>query len=112
MLDWKTYLGEVKSRISVIAKLQLDLVKGYRLISESKLQNPTLDPKTRELIALAVATRCDGYVSVHVEAAKKHVATREEFWKRLRFQLESTQGPHRQEQWMPMTISPLKGIYV
>lgn len=85
MLDWKTYLVEVKSRIVGIAKMQPDLVKGYRLISDSKPENPTLDPKTRELIALAVAitTHCDGCISVHVEAAKKHGASREEILEAL-----------------------------
>jgi len=85
MLDWKNYLSEVKSRISEIAKMQPDLIRGYRLISDSKVQNPTLDSKTRELIALAVAitTRCDGCISVHVEAAKKHGATRDEILEAL-----------------------------
>lgn len=85
MLDWKTYLAEVKSRIAGIAKLQPDIVRGYRMISDSKPENPTLDPKTRELIALAVSitTRCDGCISVHVEAAKKHGATREEIMEAL-----------------------------
>lgn len=85
MLDWKTYLSEVKSRIAGIAKMQPDLVRGYRMISDSKPENPTLDPKTRELIALAVAvtTRCDGCISVHIEAAKKHGATREEILEAL-----------------------------
>lgn len=85
MLDWKTYLSEVKSRIAGISKMQPDLVKGYALISNSKPENPVLDPKTRELIALAVAitTRCDGCISVHVEAAKKHGATREEILEAL-----------------------------
>ncbi|WP_347357705.1 carboxymuconolactone decarboxylase family protein [Bdellovibrio sp.] len=85
MLDWKTYLMEVKSRIAGIAKMQPDLIKGYRMISDSKAQSPVLDGKTRELIALAVAitTRCDGCISVHIEAAKKHGATREEILEAL-----------------------------
>src|SRR3546814_4422820 len=39
-----------------------------------------LDAKTRELIALAVAvtTRCDGCITVHVDAALKQGASREE----------------------------------
>lgn len=85
MLDWKTYLSEVKQRISGIAKMQPELVKGYQMISASKPENPVLDAKTRELIALAVAitTRCDGCVAVHVEAAKRHGATREEILEAL-----------------------------
>jgi len=38
------------------------------------------DARTHELIELAVAvtTRCDGCIAVHVKAAVKHGATREE----------------------------------
>jgi AhpD family alkylhydroperoxidase len=39
-----------------------------------------LGAKTRELIALAVAValRCDGCITVHTEAALRHGATKEE----------------------------------
>jgi AhpD family alkylhydroperoxidase len=39
-----------------------------------------LDPKTRELIAVAVAVtkQCDGCIAVHTDAAVKKGATREE----------------------------------
>lgn len=80
MLDWKNYLADVKSYIGQILKTEPDLVKGYRMIADAKASNPVLDPKTRELISLAVAvtTKCDGCIAVHVEAAKKHGATKEE----------------------------------
>lgn len=43
-------------------------------------RNKHLDPKTHELIALAVAvtTRCDGCLAVHVDAAVKYGATRKD----------------------------------
>lgn len=80
MLEWTEYLKEVKSRISQIAKINPDIVRGYSTISNAKIAEPKLDAKTRELIALAVSvtTRCDGCIAVHVEAAKKHGATQEE----------------------------------
>jgi AhpD family alkylhydroperoxidase len=39
-----------------------------------------LDPKTRELIAIAVAVtrQCDGCITIHTDAAITHGATREE----------------------------------
>lgn len=85
MLEWVQYLSEVKTRIGQIGKMNHDLVKGYVTISSSKTENPKLDPKTRELIALAVAitTRCDGCIVVHTEAAKKSGATQEEILEAL-----------------------------
>lgn len=80
MLEWTEYLKEVKNRVSQIAKINPDVVRGYSTISNAKTAEPKLDAKTRELIALAVSvtTRCDGCIAVHVEAAKKHGATQEE----------------------------------
>jgi AhpD family alkylhydroperoxidase len=85
MLEWKNYLTEVKQRIGEISKINPDLVKGYVAISNAKTEHSVLDPKTRELIALAVAitTRCDGCIVAHTEAAKKHGATKEEIMEAL-----------------------------
>lgn len=85
MLNWSEYLSEVKSRISGIAKIDPEVVRGYGTISNAKTANPKLDAKTRELIALAVAVtvRCDGCIVVHTEAAKKHGATQEEIMEAL-----------------------------
>ncbi|WP_413942891.1 carboxymuconolactone decarboxylase family protein [Bdellovibrio sp. HCB-162] len=85
MLNWTEYLSEVKSRIGAIAKMNPDIVRGYRAISDAKTPDSKLDPKTKELIALAVAVtnRCDGCIVVHVEAAKKHGATQEEIMEAL-----------------------------
>lgn len=85
MLNWSEYLGEVKSRIKEISKIDHDVVKGYATISGAKTANPKLDPKTRELIALAVAVtvRCDGCIVTHTEAAKRYGATQEEVMEAL-----------------------------
>ena len=77
----------IRSKISYRRNRENAAGSGSRLSHDldSKPENPTLDPKTRELIALAVAvtTRCDGCISVHIEAAKKHGATREEILEAL-----------------------------
>jgi len=67
-------------RIGDIAKLSPDTVKGYQTLSGAGEKTGHLDAKTRELISLAVAvtTRCDGCITVHVGQALKHGATREE----------------------------------
>ncbi|MCO7462162.1 carboxymuconolactone decarboxylase family protein [Stenotrophomonas maltophilia] len=81
MLDWNAYRKELKGRIGEIGKLSPDTVKGYATLANAGAQTNQLDAKTRELIALAVAvtTRCDGCITVHVvDAALKHGASREE----------------------------------
>jgi len=80
MLDWLQYRKELLSRIGEIGKLSPDTLKGYQALSDAGQKTGHLDAKTRELISLAVAvtTRCDGCITVHVGEALKHGATREE----------------------------------
>lgn len=80
MFDWNNYRNELKGRIGEIGKLSPDTVRGYLALSSAGTKTGHLDAKTRELIALAVAvtTRCDGCITVHVDAALKHGASREE----------------------------------
>ncbi|WP_414605780.1 carboxymuconolactone decarboxylase family protein [Stenotrophomonas pavanii] len=79
MLDWNAYRKELKGRIGEIGKLSPDTIKGYATLANAGAQTNHLDAKTRELIALAVAvtTRC-GCITVHVDAALKQGASREE----------------------------------
>lgn len=80
MLDWNAYRDQVKARIGNLAKLSPETVHGYSTLSGAAAKTGHLDAKTRELIALAVAvtTRCDGCITVHVEDALREGASREE----------------------------------
>ena len=80
MLDWEGYRKQVVSGVGSFAKLSPDTVKGYGTLSTAGKTTHQLDGKTRELIAIAVAIslRCDGCIAVHVDAARKHGATKEE----------------------------------
>jgi AhpD family alkylhydroperoxidase len=68
-----------------LAKLSPDTVKGYGTLSGAAQKTGRLDPKTRELIAVAVAItlRCDGCITVHTDAARKLGATIEEITEAL-----------------------------
>jgi len=78
MLNWVEYRKELLGRIGEIGKITPDTVKGYQTLSGAS--TGSLDAKTRELIALAVAvtTRCDGCITVHTAEAIKHGATHQE----------------------------------
>lgn len=79
-LDWTKHRETLRNTVGKFSKLQPEFMKGFSKMDAGAAEHGHLDPKTHELIALAVAvtTRCDGCLSVHVEAAAKHGATREE----------------------------------
>jgi len=79
MLDWNSYRSELRQGFGELSKLNPPTIKGYAALNEAP-PNAAVDPKTRELIALAVAVtlRCDGCITFHTEAAVKHGATRAE----------------------------------
>ncbi|QWP78998.1 carboxymuconolactone decarboxylase family protein [Lysobacter sp. K5869] len=80
MLDWTAYRTELLARIGELGSLSPDTLRGYQTLSGAAKKNGRLDLKTVELIALAVAVtaRCDGCITVHVDAALKQGASREE----------------------------------
>ena len=80
MLHWNDYQKEIQQRMAEIGRVNHEIVKGYRGLSEAGNQTNLLGAKVRELIAIAVAVtrQCDGCITVHTDAAIKQGATREE----------------------------------
>jgi AhpD family alkylhydroperoxidase len=80
MLDWNAYRKQLAVGVKEIGQLSPETLKGYRELSSAGQKETLLGAKTRELIALAVAValRCDGCITVHTEAALRHGATKEE----------------------------------
>ena len=80
MLDWHTYREQLLATIGDLAKLSPGTLRGYRELGDAGSKKNVLGGKTRELIALAVAVtrQCDGCITVHTDAARKHGATSEE----------------------------------
>ncbi len=80
MLDWDAYRKQLGKTLGGIGRVSPDILKGNEILSNAAPKPGTLDAKTRELIALAVAvtTRCDGCIAFHSEAARKAGATKEE----------------------------------
>ena len=76
LLDWNGHRDELLGVVSKYAKLQPEFMKGLMSMDTGASAMGHLDA----LIALAVAitTRCDGCLSVHVKKAASHGATREE----------------------------------
>lgn len=80
LLDWNNHRNELLGVVNKFAKLQPEFMKGLMKMDAGASAMGHLDAKTHELIALAVAitTRCDGCLAVHVKNAASHGATREE----------------------------------
>jgi len=80
MLDWNKYMQELATTVGEIGRTSPDIIRGYRMLSDAGQKTGKLDPKTRELIALAVAVtlRCDGCITTHTSAAIKNGADKEE----------------------------------
>src|SRR5258707_15596660 len=73
MIDWNEYHKEIGARLGELMKLSPDIVRGYQALSAANSKTGKLDEKTRQLISLAVAvtTRCDGWIVVHTDAGLK-----------------------------------------
>jgi len=80
MMDWNEYRKQVGAAVADMAKISPETVRGYSQLSAAAGKAGHLDAKTREMIALAVAVtrQCDGCITVHIDAAVKAGATREE----------------------------------
>lgn len=89
----------LRKRISTanagLKKTQPDTLKGFNLMHVQAMQAGALDPKTKELIAVAlsVGSRCDPCIAFHVPAALRHGATREEFMEMLAVAVMMGGGP-------------------
>ncbi|MBD0296294.1 MAG: carboxymuconolactone decarboxylase family protein [Bacteroidota bacterium] len=80
MLDWNEYQKQIAANNAQIGRINHEILKGYRGLSDAGNATNLLGGKVRELIALAVAVtrQCDGCIITHTDAAIKQGATREE----------------------------------
>jgi AhpD family alkylhydroperoxidase len=94
MEDWAGYRQQLSKTLGGIGRVSPDILKGYDIVSKAAPNPGTLDAKTRELIALAVAvtTRCDGCIAFHTEAARKAGATKEELIEALGVAIALNEG--------------------
>ena len=80
MLDWNEYQKQIAVNNAQIGRINHEILKGYRALSQAGNFTNLLGAKVRELIALAVAVtrQCDGCIVTHTDAAIKEGATKEE----------------------------------
>ena len=80
MPDWNQKIADVSACLETLSRHSPDTLRGIAMLGNAGNKTNHLDPKTRELIALAIAvtTRCDGCIALHAAEAKKLGITLEE----------------------------------
>jgi AhpD family alkylhydroperoxidase len=79
-MDWSDYLNDTNRELVALRQAMPEAAKGFGELAKAATAQGVLDPKTKELMALAigVAKQCDGCIGFHVKAARRLGATREE----------------------------------
>jgi AhpD family alkylhydroperoxidase len=78
--DWLGFTADMSGAVSKLRNGIPDVMKAFRDMDAAVSKDAALDPKTKELVALAigVAARCDGCLAFHARAAHKYGASRAE----------------------------------
>lgn len=93
--DWPAMAGELSAAIKEVRLGAPEVMKAFSGMAQAATAGGTLDTRTKELIALAIAVaiRCDGCVAFHAKAAVQHGATREELMETMGMALYMGAGP-------------------
>jgi AhpD family alkylhydroperoxidase len=93
--NWPEITKDLSTAIRELRGGAPEVMKGFSALAQAALKPDALDTKTKELIALAiaVATRCDGCVGFHAEAAVKQGASRDEVMATMGMAIYMGAGP-------------------
>jgi len=93
--DWNDVATSLSSALKPLRGGVPEAMSAFSALAKAALEPKTLDTKTKELIALAisVATRCDGCIAFHAQAAVKQGATRDEVMETMGMAIYMGAGP-------------------
>jgi AhpD family alkylhydroperoxidase len=93
--DWPQMAAELSQALKEVRAGSPDTMKAFSALARAALEPKALDGKTKELLALgiSVATRCDGCIAFHAEAAVKQGATRDEIMETMSMAIYMGAGP-------------------
>ena len=93
--NWPEWTRSLSAELRNLRGGAPDVMKAFSSLAQAALQQGALDPKTKELIALAVsiAVHCDDCIAFHVKAAVDRGATREEVLETLGMAVYMGAGP-------------------
>ena len=93
--DWPGMATELSGAIKEVRLGAPEVMKAFSAMAAAATEAGTLDAKTKELIALAiaVATRCDDCIGFHAKAAVEQGASDEEVLETLGMAIYMGAGP-------------------
>jgi AhpD family alkylhydroperoxidase len=93
--DWPDVAASLTDALKGLRAGAPDQMKAFSALARAAVEPKALSTKTKELIALAisVATRCDGCIAFHAEAALKQGATRDEVLETMGMAIYMGAGP-------------------
>lgn len=94
-MSYKQDTAALRTELRALHKLNPETAKGFAALSAGAMADGSLDKKTREFVALAIAVsqRCTPCINLHVEALMKVGATREEIGSVLAMCVQMGGGP-------------------
>jgi AhpD family alkylhydroperoxidase len=94
--NYEDITDDIRGGIGALRKEIPDVLQGFNTLSSAAIQKGALDPKTKELIALAlgVAAHCDGCIGFHTQALVRLGATRAEVAEALGTAIYMGGGPN------------------
>ncbi|MFB9268502.1 carboxymuconolactone decarboxylase family protein [Bradyrhizobium erythrophlei] len=93
--QYKAKLQQVRGNAAQLFKAAPEPMKAFQSLVTATSKDGALSVRHKEPIALAIAiaTRCEGCIVHHVDAARRHGATREEVAETIGVAVEMGGGP-------------------
>lgn len=93
--DYKEITKNISASLGSLSKAVPEVMEGFNKMVKFSSEQGALDPKTKELIALAlgIAAHCDGCIGFHVQKLVKLGVTNEEFNEMLGMAVYMGGGP-------------------
>lgn len=93
--NYRQLTQAISANLAPLRQTQPGVMKGFGEMGKAAMAGGALDPKTKELIALAVgvAARCDGCIGFHAKALARLGASVEEVHEALAVAIYMGGGP-------------------
>ncbi len=94
-MSWNDKLTDTRQQLRALNKTIPDTMQAFGALGKSVKEGGTLDFKSKEFVALgiAVATKCETCIALHVEALVRAGATRDEVGDVLAMSIQMGGGP-------------------
>lgn len=93
--DWTALTQSLSKAMADTRKGIPEVAQGFAALAKAATADGALDPKTKELIAvaIAIAVRCDGCIGFHTKAALSQGASRQEMLETIGMAMYMGGGP-------------------